>query len=672
MAFGLYNKIKSILAVLALGLLSVSCSQKEEFGEEVGYLCFPAFSIDIAIEDIVETKAVDLYNTPDVSDITFVVTDAKGSTQTVNGAWSSAMVLPVGAYTIDATYGSNSLGVPYLKGSVSGTIRGFQEETPSLKMSLQNAMIKVSVGPTLAGHFIPSEKVTIGTAEANYNEWYYVPSGSVVNIVLTGTNSFGNSTEFTHSITPVSGNAYNVVCEQHSTNWPSITIPEQQAGAWGNKLYITPGFTVTNGAEPAEEIEYEVTSDDWATVKTSKAVDGYHVVEGLSNGSTYKVRGKVGLIYSNEVFVTVATPNISVEATHYTTDGSLAGTNANVTVEIPEGILQELNSKNLLSVSASLLKGSAQVRTLTALSGTMTEASDWPYLPQGSDYTSTINHKIKSEASATSSVTALDITLPLPTFTVNMGNESYSSYDKYKANDKDGANACNAETIYAAGASWTISSKLMSNSNYTKSVKLYVDDVEKHSAVPTTPSISGVNFSGLTTWKEYKIKASMTFDGVTVESTTQKSHHITGLPYTAAPPKNTGEHLWTSNYQNGLNSVKWQTDHVFLDAVSKAPSITSPEFNILDDINVYVESKVVLNALSWWFFGTQWQTTNYKVSIGDDTFISQNSGEQEDNKEFNVNGTSKFTTANKKLVCLSDYAATGPNAKIYTIVIKYN
>lgn len=664
MIYRFYHKIQSVFVLLLTVLLASSCTQEEEVSAAVGYLHFPSFEVDLTVEDLVETRAVDLYNVPEASEVTYVVKDKDGKeVYNKQGVWTSPIVMPVGEYTIEATYGSNGFGAPYFRGTATGTIAPLAQEKPSLEMTLSNAMIRVSVGTTLVDHFEPGSTVSLKasgmTGEAAYNTWYYIPSGPNVVLTLNGSNSAGNPATFSYTLTaPQAGKAYNVVCEKDESNWPAINLPEQQDGAWNTRLYITPAtytnVSTTNGAELVYEVS--ASSTDWTNPIAVEQISGdYYVAKGLTNGSTYYVRARIGNVVSEVKSFTVNEnlPGASVTNTHYNTGSLLAGTNSNLTLGLT-GILETLRSKGLLQVDATLSNASStEVRTAT-VDGNMNPASGWPYLPQGTDYKLTVNHKLSTESTALVSVKS-GISVSAPTFTVTMGG--YSSYDKYVAGDINGANSVpNAETIYDAGASWGISSSLMSNSNYTKSMKMFLGDTEKASQTPTTNSYTLGEIANLTTWQAYTVKAVVTFDGVTVEAT--KTHHITGLPYTAAPPKDSGNNPWTRNGNSAQSTVSFESEGVTFSGISQSPSMTSPMFHVPADINVAVASSIKKTGLI---------STNYQVAIGGTNVISQKCSAT----TYSLNGNGTLTSANNNVTCKSTYTVVGPKVIVYSVSLSY-
>ncbi len=598
MSFRIYTIIKSIFAVLTLGFLTVSCSQKEEFDAAVGYLYAPDIDIDVVVEDMLATKAgtdVPTVEKPAISEVYFVVKNETTTPYEGYGLWTSALVLQVGDYTITATYGSkDEFNKPYFYGEKTVSITALCEEKPSLAISLANSMVKVSMADELAKHFQGTPAIKMGGNEASLDSWYYVPAQKDLAITISGKNAAGEDKTLTHTLTsPQPKNAYRVQCNADATDIPTITLPAQTDGAWNTRLYVTPA--TTTGTFTADLV-YEIsTSADFASATPATQISGdYYYFAGLTNGTTYYVRARIGTaIVSETQSVTIPANRVgaSVSLAHYNdASGNLAGTNATLTMDaIPSGIIKTLVDGDHLKVEATLRKGSTTYRTASA-SGTMSVVSGWPYIPQGSSYELTVDQKLTSESTAVSQIISSAVVSSAPTFTVTLGN-SYSSYDEAVGNNgiaKNVANANtrNAETIYAVSASGSVAEALMTNANYTKTaLKVTLAGTDK-TPTGTIRSCTVGDITGLTDWKAYELVASMTFDGVT--KTAKKTHHITGLPYNATPPTNSGNHPWTAK-----GSISWNSDkaELYYSAVT-AGTIITPTFYVPTNIDVSIYTKI--------------------------------------------------------------------------------
>lgn len=695
-----YTGILSTLFVLATMLLDASCTQQDEYTSAVGYLYAPTLDMNLTVEDLQETRAdgetVTLPNVPtDASGVTFVVKDKDGTKKYNDvGLWTKPLVLPVGSYTITATYGTNTFGAPHFVGSASGTIEALKQVKPSpIQMTLGNALVRVQLDTELKKHFTPKTlSFSQGTEKASYeykeDQWYYIPSSNdeKISLSLSGTNEAEVDATFNYDITtPAAKTAYAITCNQNTSNWPTITLEGQQDGAWAGRLYVNPA-TVENVSDANKTtIYYEVSTSeaDWTNAIRSEHVEGdHHVVNELTNGASYYVRARIGNIFSNIVGpFTVKerlTTNSEVNIAHTYSDNVLTGSSATLDLgfdALPDdNFLKKIYKDGILKVSTSLTKDGKEVRTSSTPSGTMGH-SGWPYIPQG-NYVLTINHSLKpnTKESTTATSTLSGFNSPAPTLFTTKFGASYTSYDKGVGNDDYGIskdvnfanNNCNSETIYGVSVSG-VSADLMNNTNYTGSsvtIGLYYNDSGTASKTYNKLEVGEIN--GLTDWGKYTLKAAITFDGETKEAT-NKTHHITGLPYTAAPPTNSGTHPWTSNNDAVGAEIEFNADNVKMTTSSTPPYIVSPTFYIPADIDVSMSSSAQVNALYWFF---SWQTTNYTAKIGGNTVFSQASDKQT-GKTFNPSGTGTFTRSNNTVTLASTYNALGPNIIIYNVAILY-
>ncbi len=549
----LFDIFRILAVALASAALFMSCLQEQVTPDAVGYLATPALDVDLTVEDMMATKAsVDLPLIPDISEITFVVTGSDGRSQTFTGPWTSNLVMPVGTYTVKASYGSNSFGHPWLSGETSGTIEALDQEVPSVHLSLKNALVKVSVGADLAEHFTLSS-VTFNDSETvaasgNILDWYYVPAGFPVNVVCSGASSAGVAKDYTQTINPGAKTALNIVLKQDGNNLPSITISDAQG--WGGRMFLAPASFTNISSANQDKVRFEVSaSGNWNDTKTSVPIkDGYHVVKDLPNGSAYSVRACVGNLKSNVLTGIAVEDNMSSTtfAMSHTYDGNvLTGSKADLNYGI-SGIVATLQSKGYLMIEGFLAKGStAGVRIFAPKAGTtsatMTDGtSNWPYLPKGSDYKLTVKHWLIDDTGdvETSERTGIAMTED-PVFEVTL-NKSYCSYDDYMGkNDRSRnptlanslAGGRTAESIYDVGASWTIHENVMNKTQYAKEVVVLRDGTET-SLKDTAPTASSYNPGTLTgnTWAQHKVTTKVTFDGVSV-TPEARVHEITGLPY---------------------------------------------------------------------------------------------------------------------------------------------
>ncbi len=177
-----------------------------------------------------------------------------------------------------------------------------------------------------------------------------------------------------------------------------------------------------------------------------------------------------------------------------------------------------------------------------------------------------------------------------------------TSYSYYAANegiegidskDVNAANAVANDWMGAGKATFSVSkegipSSLLKFDSFTLVVDgeafTYSGDESGEINVKATP--------GHTTWGQKDITATVKYrteDGQEFSASKTITRQITGLPYVAAPPKNSGENAW--KVERG-NMFSWNNDYVTLKSGARSPQMCSPTFNIPDDITVSVSTKI--------------------------------------------------------------------------------
>ncbi len=693
----IHNIFKPFLVLALSALAFASCMQQvdEEMVSATGYLSAPALDVDVTVEDLMGTKAVEGFTVdqPNVADFRYVVKDKDGAVKyDATGLWESLM-LPVGKYSVEAFHGTNGFGAPYFYGKTpsDAVIAAGRQNTPNLTAQVNNAVVRVRVDSDFAKHFtlssveLTSDGVTKTLTAVEIADWYFVPSGAELTIKLIGESNAGVYKEFTHVITPSAKSANDIVCRQDGNNMPSITLPDQSAGAWATRLYITPATFTNISAANQAKLVYEVIPEggDWASAKAAEQIEGqYYVVKDLSNGSRYTVRARIGNLTAEQtVEVKENIPGTTVALVHDNNDDPnvmLSGTNATLNLNL-SGVLATLNSKGLLQLSTSLKKSGALVRSSSVAAGVMTgETSSWPYLPQGNDYALTVSHKLSTETDYIPSSEIGGFVSKPPVFGITLG-KSYTSYDYGVGNADNGfskntdkANKeCKPESLYDAGVSWNISSTLMSSDLYKTgrfvNVFLTQGGTPKTTYTPTSFSTSTSYAVGEITdleWKQYEVSAEVSFDNVK-NTTETRTHHITGLPYNATPPKDTGTYYWTKT--GGTTAVKFLDNRASLSTSTGKPSIYSPAFNIPVAVSVGVKVTSVAVIYGNWSY-----KNTYLVNIGSTNVVNQPMYGNKDTSQHTVSGTGTFTSENNKVECKQDYGWAAAYIDIYSVKIEYN
>ena len=654
-------KLDSRHILILLGLTSALSSCVQFSAQEgMAQLYPPVFEVDATVEDLAQTKAEPAKPVPvapTYPEVHFTVKDKDGH-EVYNklGVWDAPLKLPIGAYSIEAYSGSNTFGSPYFTGTASGTVEVGKEETPKITMKLQNAYLAVGLTETLAPHFTATgNSIRISTASASIDTgldtYVFVPSGEALNITISGTSSTGMPKTITHSLTARSAaTATYLSCDLTTTNAPKITL-DGTPQAWGKIGYIPVATTKNISEVNVAKMKYLASSDNWSTV-VEGVVDGTGTLvkfTDLNPGIEYLVRAEIGALKSDEIKMTTSTSALSIKsaAVHTYTKSELDGTDFTASFNVPKEFGVTESSLQLCDSDGKVLR---RVDHLTGTSADWTSDGSaitgddiWPFLPGG-------KYILKGTATQNDSSIPLEeyqFTVPAtPDFTVTVTGTT--TYDLYSNGDIEAANEADAESI--TGIEYSVSGiaqRLKDNKNYSYKEELLLDNDD----IKGRTSVSGQS------WDSHTLIAKVTF--ASKEITAQKYCHITGLPYTAAPPTNTGSHPWSGNAKS------WEGSFVRL----HKGTITQT-FHVPNDINlsVYHEARIYTRA----------DNTKYTFYIGGDIAYTQEQSsfggkETYDKTTYNKY---KFTPSQKSIKCENTYGTIDAmleytNVKVYNITVKY-
>lgn len=278
---------------------------------------------------------------------------------------------------------------------------------------------------------------------------------------------------------------------------------------------------------------------------------------------------------------------LTATATHTYEDNVLTGTDVTLNIEDNGAPLELVDGWNI-----RLLYDNTAIRSYTAKpeNGTLMDVTDgWPYVPQGSTLTASIHLQTGETIDITSAILE---EIPKPEFTTTVsGNTSYSVYQNSgaeTANTKDGS------SIFDINATASIAPEILDNPNYSNLLKVtYTTDSEQNSR--ELPYGTSTQFNSLP-WQKHALSATVSFDGVRVTSSPLDCH-VTGLPYRANPPSNSGEHPWTEDQENwGVEYFNWRESEIemYVDNLTgNYLRIGSPRFHIPEntiDINIYLSA----------------------------------------------------------------------------------
>lgn len=397
-------------------------------------------------------------------------------------------------------------------------------------------------------------------------------------------------------------------------------------------------------------------------VVTPGEINGFNIKVTAENGATYTkssaktISIEAGKIRNLGVIDFTAQPTAT--AWHTYEGGVLTGTAVTLQLGLPAGMEEYVDG-----LSASLVNSNGQeLRILNKTSGVTTSeemsvAYASAYIPTGTYkifVTYSLNGVPKEET--------IYVDVPRPEFSVTA--DAYTSYSKYREGDLYAANyKCNPETVYGMKCSVNISDAVLKQYGlslcsvnltdpYGTALPLY-GTVNKNSSSCFYMEQQSVSSRG-----QYSMSAVVTFDGVT--KTWYKTLYITGLPYTAAPPRNTGSHPWSGS----ANS--WGSDFVRLHAHTISHTFYAP-YNI--NVDVYQNVRIF----------TRSDDCTYKLSLSGNSLysVTQSSYVPAD-KATTVKETyqSVLTSSNPVLQVSNSYGTDDfvleyTNVKVYEIKVLY-
>lgn len=336
-------------------------------------------------------------------------------------------------------------------------------------------------------------------------------------------------------------------------------------------------------------------SDGYLFAKAEQPVNAVFEGTNLLEKETSQAWTVISSAEAQTKYVIQCDPDLSVfsniqltaTATHTYEDNVLTGTDVTLNIEDNGAPLELVDGWNI-----RLLYDNTAIRSYTAKpeNGTLMDVTDgWPYVPQGSTLTASIHLQTGETIDITSAILE---EIPKPEFTTTVsGNTSYSVYQNSgaeTANTKDGS------SIFDINATASIAPEILDNPNYSNLLKVtYTTDSEQNSR--ELPYGTSTQFNSLP-WQKHALSATVSFDGVRVTSSPLDCH-VTGLPYRANPPSNSGEHPWTEDQENwGVEYFNWRESEIemYVDNLTgNYLRIGSPRFHIPEntiDINIYLSA----------------------------------------------------------------------------------
>lgn len=290
--------------------------------------------VDIEVDATTRTYSIP---TPSINDLTIEIIDQDNFViesghidHYVNG-----IDLFVATYTLRAYYGNRQQmgNSPYFEGTATFSI--LKEETTNLGtviVTLANAIINPNIPTDVIDHFTGVPKFYVSYDEqreevTNGQSLYVLPGKYTLS--LEGTNKAGVEVKNTQVLNVEAKKVYNI---NGDLKLPTLELPDQTAGAWAKRLYITPVNATNSKGEiyTPKGVVYKIleeNSSDWEHAISIQDNDGNAekvIFTELTPKTTYQVRAEMASIKSNIVMVKtdsiINIPNGNLD-TYTITDG---------------------------------------------------------------------------------------------------------------------------------------------------------------------------------------------------------------------------------------------------------------------------------------------------------------------------------------------------------------
>ena len=348
---------------------------------------------------------------------------------------------------------------------------------------------------------------------------------------------------------------------------------------------------------------------------------------------------------------------LTATATHTYEEGSLTGTDVALSLATNGAPLELVDGWNI-----QLLYNNTAIRTYTSKpeNGTLMDVTDgWPYVPHASTLAASIHLKTGEMINLTS--VAIE-EIPDPEFSTTVS--ANTSYSVYKSSGADAANTKDGSSIFDINATATIASEILSNQNYSNILKVvYTTDSGQNSGELSYGTVS--QFNSLA-WQKHVLTATVSFDDVI--SPSSLDCHVTGLPYRAEPPRNTGNNPWRIIQNGTINYIEFNDTYVLLRSDGSDPIIGSSPFYIPDNINFKLQSKYKKN-------GAKSTSYQYEVNLLSGNEIKDRIcyNDAKEVKEYIVEGHQTFTPTNNAVSCRfeAQWGLLGTNANLIYVYIDY-
>lgn len=596
-------KIYILCGLLAMFSLT-ACVQDEDYVQGRGTL---RIALDGVSTSVSTRSTPSELGAPVSTDFDISVTDAAGKEFYHRKYTSEDIPLPFGEYTVTATYGDNpvlALDNPYYCGTTTAAVEPDKVTTADLTCRVGNALISVTFGRDVE-------------EQERFNRFY-------------------------------SSYALDVVLDKRTA---SITNDQPQ-----RSVYFRAGSSVDlffSGVLKADgrKVSMQLSTENTLFPQVFQAADHAKVILALPDPQSAvavdiaKVEMEEATIEGSIPLSWLALPTSAVQHT-YDKQGLLTGTDLSFTAGYPGMVWKA----EIADASGNVYRTVEGTGPLTSLH--TDNAGGWVYLPAGA-YTATYYLNLDG---GFRQMGARPLIVPEPN--VHVTAEAYTSYDLYTRGDVDGANACDAYTVYAPVVTHNVHPSLWEDSRYAPSLQVTLGD----NPITGTTDGTTVTFDpqgGQTpSFTPCTLTATLTIGGSTFVG--NRELYITGLPVAFAPP--------TSDNWSGSGTVAWENGEVRLgrNTTSQPQSITCNKFAVPFGTKVEASYNVMLHGAM--------VATTLTLSFGNEEYFKETSSSGLFNsKDHPFNSMSTFVTTSMvtEAKANNSYGSGQTCSYIYSLTYRY-
>ena len=411
-------------------------------------------------------------------------------------------------------------------------------------------------------------------------------------------------------------------------------------------------------------------SDGYLFAKAEQPVNAVFEGTNLLGKETSQAWTVISSIVAQTKYEIQCDPDLSIfsniqliaTATHTYEEDVLTGTDVTLNIEDNGAPLELVDDWDI-----QLLYKGKTIRTYSSRpqsNAIMAVTEGWPYVPQGSTLVAYIHLQTGETVELTSAVLE---EIPQPEFTATVSGST--SYSVYKSSGADEANGTDGSSIFDINATATISQEILSNQNYSSILKVtYTTDSGQDSGELSYGEAT--QFNSLA-WQKHALTATVSFDGVGKTSSSLDCH-VTGLPYRAEPPRNTGNNPWRIIQNGVINYIEFNDTYVLLKSDGTHPIIGSSPFYIpeTENINFKLQSKYKKNSH---LLGNR-DNYEYEVNLLSGNTVGERIciNDAKEPQEYIVEGHKTFTSTNNAVSCrFETKSLLGVTANLIYVYIDY-